>query len=181
MQNNLFFESIPLIIFFAVYYFSKNIFLTTAVCIAVCWVQVLFCQYKYKKITRNLWISAILMTIFGGLTIFLHNKTFIMLKPTALYWILAIAMIVGQLLNKNFIKSALGKEIHLQDSQWNKLNIAWSLFFIALGVVNLFVAFNYSEYTWVRFKVFGALSMLILFSIVSMVYLYLANNKNLKK
>ena len=109
MQNNLFFELIPLIIFFIVYYLSKNIFLATSICILICWGQVIFCKLKYKKISRNLWISTLLITLFGGLSVILQNKTFIMLKPTALYWLLAGFMFISQLLGKNYIKNALHK------------------------------------------------------------------------
>ncbi|MBY0380245.1 MAG: septation protein IspZ [Burkholderiales bacterium] len=178
MQNNLFFELIPLIIFFIIYYITKNIFLATGTCIIVCWLQVLFCKLKYNKITRNLWISTILITLFGGLSVMLHNKTFIMLKPTALYWLIAGFMLISQLLGRNLIKSTLDKEIQLDDSVWNKLSIAWSLFFIAMGALNIFVVFNFSEYTWVKFKVFGTITLILAFGILSGLYVYLNTKKN---
>ena len=161
-----------------VYYISKNIFLATAICIIVCWMQVIFCKLKYNKISRNLWISTILITLFGGLSVMLHNKTFIMLKPTALYWIIAGFMLISQLLGKNLIKATLHKEIHLAEAVWNKLSIAWSLFFIAMGALNIFVAFNYSEYTWVRFKVFGTITLILAFGVLSSLYVYLNTRKN---
>ncbi|MFN8769853.1 MAG: septation protein IspZ [Neisseriaceae bacterium] len=177
MQNNIFFELIPLLVFFVIYYLTKNIFLATAVCIILCWLQVILCKVYYKKITRNLWISTILITFFGGLTIILHNRTFIMIKPTVLYWILAGFLLISQLAGKNFIKNTLNKEFNLPDLAWKKLNIAWVLFLIAMGAINLFIAFNFTEYTWVKFKVFGALSMIIIFSILSGVFIYFNNNK----
>lgn len=180
MQNNLFFELIPLFIFFFTYYLSKNLYLATAISIIICWIQVVFCKIRYKKISRNLWISTTLITLFGGLTVILHNKTFIMLKPTVLYWLLSGFMIISQLMGKNLIKSSLNREINLPDFAWNKLNIAWSSFFIAMGALNLFVAFNFSEYVWVKFKVFGTLTMLIIFSALSGLYIYF-HNKSLKK
>ena len=90
-----------------------------------------------------------------------------MLKPTVLFWILGMALFIGQLNGKNGIKLILAKEIHLPDAFWNKLNIAWGIFFICLGGINIFVALNYSEYTWVKFKVFGATGLMIIFMLIS--------------
>ena len=177
MQNNLFFEMLPLVAFFAVYYFTKNLFLASGVCIIASWIQLLSCKMKYKLISKNTWISTILITIFGGLTIFLHNKTFVMLKPTVLMWILGISLIVGQIAGKNGIKLMLNKEIDIPDSVWNKLNFAWGLFFIFMGAVNLFVAFNFSEYVWVQFKVFGTFSCSIIFMIISVAIITITKKK----
>ena len=167
MQNNILFEIFPLVAFFVVYYFTKNLFIATGFCIIASWIQLLSCKMKYKFISKNTWISTILITIFGGLTIFLHNKTFVMLKPTVLMWIIGTSLIVGQIAGKNGIKIMLSKEINVPDSVWNKLNLAWGLFFIFMGIVNLFVAFNFSEYIWVQFKVFGTFCCSIIFMIIS--------------
>jgi len=177
MQNNLFFELIPLAIFFVVYYLSKNIFLATSVCIVVCWMQLIMCLVIYRKVSRNLWISTLLITIFGGLTVFFHNKTFIFVKPTVLYWLIALFMLVSDLIGKNLLEKALAKEFTLNKQQWRTLAFAWSIFFVLLGIVNLFVAFYCSEYTWVRFKVFGALSMLLVFTIASGIFVYYHDKK----
>lgn len=177
MQNNVFFEMLPLIAFFLVYYFTKNLFLATGVCIFASWIQLLLCKMKYKLISKNTWISTILITIFGGLTIFLHNKTFVMLKPTVLMWIIGTSLLVGQIAGKNGIKLMLGKEIHIPDSTWNKLNIAWGLFFILMGILNLFVAFNYSEYVWVKFKVFGTFGCSLVFMIISVIVIMISKKK----
>lgn len=177
MQNNLLFELIPLFIFFIVYYLTKNIFLSTSICIIMCWTQIALCRLKYKKISRNLWISTILITLFGGLSVILHNKTFIMIKPTVLYWILACFMLVGQIAGKNPIKASLQKEFDLPDSLWNRLNLVWVGFFIAMGALNLFVAFKFSEYTWVKFKVFGMSSLIIVFGIFSVIFIYSTRKK----
>ena len=177
MQNNIIFEMFPLIAFFAVYYFTKNIFLATGICIIASWIQLLTCKMKYKFISKNTWISTILITIFGGMTIILHNKTFVMLKPTVLMWIIGTSLIAGQIAGKNGIKLMLSKEIDIPDSTWNKLNLAWGLFFILMGLVNLFVAFNYSEYVLVKFKVFGTFSCSIVFMILSAIVIMVSKKK----
>jgi intracellular septation protein len=139
--------------------------------------QVILSKVLYRRISRNLWISTLLITIFGGLTVFFHNKTFIFIKPTALYWLIALTIIISQLIGKNIIKSTLQKEVKLAEIDWRTLGYAWSLFFIALGGLNLFVAFYFSEYTWVRFKVFGTLGLLIAFTILSGGFIYLKDKK----
>ncbi len=178
MQNNILFEMLPLIAFFVTYYISKNLFLATGVCIAASWLQLLFCYFKFKHVNKNTWISTILITILGGLTIILHNKTFVMLKPTVLFWILGISMLIGQLANKNGIKIMLSREIQLPDSVWQKLNIAWAIFFIVLGILNLYIAFHFSEWLWVKFKVFGTLILTIIFTIVTVIYIFIEQKKS---
>src|SRR3990167_10978658 len=98
MQNNLFFEILPLIAFFTANYLTKNIFLATAICIIMSWSSLILCRIKYRKISKNTWLSTVLITIFGGLTIILHNKTFVMLKPTVLFWLIGFGLIIGQIM-----------------------------------------------------------------------------------
>lgn len=178
MQNNIFLEMIPLIAFFAVYYITKDIFLATGVCIIASWGQLLFYKIKFKHISKNTWISTILISVFGGLTIGLHDKTFVMLKPTVLFWLIGISMLVGQVIGKNMIKLTLSKEINLPNKVWSSLNIAWGLFFIGLGALNLFIAFNFSEDMWVKFKVFGSLILTFTFMIISGVAITFYRKKN---
>jgi intracellular septation protein len=100
-----------------------------------------------------------------------------MLKPTVLMWIIGTSLIVGQIAGKNGIKLMLSKEIDVPDSVWNKLNLAWGLFFIFMGIVNLFVAFNFSEYAWVQFKVFGTFGCSIIFMIISVAVIMITKKK----
>ena len=178
MQNNFFFDLIPLVAFFAVYYFTKNIFYATALCIIATWLQVLLCKLKYKKIHNNTWLSAILITIFGGLTIIFHNKTFVMIKPTVLFAIIGVSMIVAQYAGKNGLKLLLEKEFQASDKLWSILNISWGLYFIFLGILNLFVAFNFNEATWVKFKVFGSSMLTIIYLIVTMLIIIICQKKS---
>ena len=172
---------LPLIIFFVVYYFTKNIFLATGVIIVASWLQLLICKVKYKYISKNTWISTILISVFGGLTVILHNKTFVMLKPTVLFWILGTSLLIGQFMGKNGIKLMLGKEISVPEKIWNRLNASWGIFLLLMGGLNLFVALNFSEYFWVKFKVFGSLSLFILFTLISAGVILTAQNKYKQK
>lgn len=173
MQTSLLFELIPIIAFFAAYYLSKNIFMATLVCIIASYFQLLLHKIKYKKIPLKLWISTLLITILGGFTIALHNKAFVMLKPTALFWLIGISMLIGQLVGKNGLKLLLQKELELPNKSWDSLNIAWGIFFIVLGIMNLIVAFNCPEYTWVKFKTFGSPILMTIFTLITSIVTYL--------
>lgn len=177
MQNNIFFEMFPLIAFFAVYYFTKNIFIATLVCIIASWLQVILYKVIYKKITKNTWISTLLITIFGGLTIALHNKTFVMLKPTVLYWIFGVSLFVSAKMGKNAIKLLLQEQISLEEKVWQQLNWLWVLLFLAMGVLNLYIAFHFNEYLWVKFKVFGGFAFMLCGMIASALLIYLKRGK----
>ncbi len=172
MQNNMFFEMFPLIAFFAVYYFTKNIFTATLVCIIASWVQLGLYQIIYKKIGKNTWISTILITVFGGLTVALHNKTFVMLKPTMLYWIFGVTLFISAKMGKNGIKLLLKEQLELEDKIWNQINLMWVGFFFAMGILNLLIAFNFSEADWVNFKVFGGFGLMLVWTLLTGLYVY---------
>jgi intracellular septation protein len=172
MQNNPFLEMIPLIAFFITYYITKDLFLATGVCIATSWGYLIACKLKSGKIPKMVWLNTLVITVLGGITITLHNKMFVMLKPTALFWIVGTSILIGHIFNKNSIKLMLSKELNLPSSLWNKLNLAFGIFFIFMGGLNLFVAFNFSEYVWVKFKVFGTLGLTLLFITICGIVIY---------
>ena len=129
-------------------------------------VQIIWAKLHYKKVDNTLWLSALLVIVMGGMTLYFQNDAFIKWKPTLLYWTFAVVLIGTSLFaKKNLIKNMMGKEISMPDSIWNKLNLAWALFFSALGVLNLYVAFNYSIDTWANFKLFGTMGLMFLFII----------------
>lgn len=180
MQNNIIFEMLPLISFFGVYYFTKNIYLATTVCIITSWIQLISYKILYKKISKNTWISTLLITVFGGLTVILHNKTFVMLKPTLLYWILGISLLISAKIGKNGIQLLLSEHVQLDQKTWNQVNLMWVFFFILIGALNLVVAFSFSEYTWVKFKVFGGLGLTVLFTAITGLFMYLKSKNSIK-
>lgn len=173
MQNNIFFEMFPLIGFFLSYYLTKNLYIATMVCIIASWLQVILSKILYKKVNKNTWISTILITIFGGLTVALHNKTFVMLKPTMLYWIFGVTMFISAKMGKNGIKLLLQEQIQLEERVWQQVNYLWIGFFLIMGALNLFIAFNFSEYIWVQFKVFGGLALMLVFTAITGIFIYL--------
>ena len=111
-----------------------------------------------------LWVSFGLIVVFGGLTLFLQDKRFIMWKPTVLYWIFAGALAVSATaFRKNLIRAMLAKEVRLPETVWSGLNWSWVGFFAFMGAANLYVAFNYPTDSWVNFKLFGGMGLMLLF------------------
>jgi intracellular septation protein len=110
----------------------------------------------------------------------LHDETFIKWKPTVLYWFFSASLILSPVLfSKNLMRALLQEKLTLPDSVWGNLNLAWSAFFAVLGVVNLYVALNYSTDAWVNFKLFGATGMMLLFVIAqaAMLSKYMEDDK----
>jgi intracellular septation protein len=123
-------------------------------------------------VEKMLLISGVIITVFGGATLLLKDPTFIQWKPSILYWLFAAGLLGAQLLfNKNPMRSMMGKQIQLPDAVWSKLNIAWAMLFVALGFLNLYVAFNYSQDTWVNFKLFGITGIMFVFIIVQTLFI----------
>ena len=194
------FDLFPVILFFAVFKWSEShvqaaqafvteyltvlvadgmiavtqvpILLATAVVIIATIFQILYLLLRRKKIEPMLWVSLLIVIFFGGATIYFHNETFIKWKPTVLYWCFSAAFIISQLfLKKNLIRVTLEKQITLPDNIWSRLNIAWAIFFLCLGIINLYVAFNFSTAAWVNFKLFGSMGLTIVFVIGQTVFL----------
>jgi intracellular septation protein len=144
------------------------ILLATAVAILASFAQIAYLLVRRRKIDSMLWVSLAIITVFGSATIYFNNPTFIKWKPTVLYWCFGAALLFGQfVLQKNFIKKMLQAQIALPEPVWLKLNLSWAIFFIVMGVINLCVAFvfNFSEATWVNFKLFGFTALMIAFAI----------------
>ena len=142
------------------------IMLATVAVIIASIIQIIWAKFHYKKVDNTLWLSALLVVVLGGLTLYFQNDAFIKWKPTLLYWTFATVLIGANLFaKKNIIKTMMGKEIALPEPIWNKLNLAWAIFFASLGVLNLYVAFHYSIDTWASFKLFGTMGLMLLFVI----------------
>lgn len=153
------------------------VLLATVVVILGTMTQIILLLARGKKIDAMLWISLGLVTLLGGATIYFHNENFIKWKPTVLYWIMGGALLVGQLVfKKNGIQSMMGAQMVLPDSIWRGVNYSWVAFFAFMGSLNLWVAFNFSTATWVNFKLFGGMGLMVFFVLAQAVYL----NKHIK-
>ena len=108
-------------------------------------------------------VTAIIVLIFGGLTIVLHNDLFIKLKPTIIYVLFGGTLLIGLLLDKPFLSIVFDQMFHLTDEGWRKLTWRWIIFFFALAVLNEIVWRSFSTDTWVSFKLFGVVPLTFLF------------------
>jgi len=157
------FDLLPVILFFATFKFA-GIFTATAVAIAATLAQIGWVKWHHGKVDNMLLASGVIVVVFGGATLLLHDETFIKWKPTVLYWMFALILFVAELgWRKNLIRSMLEQQMSMPDAIWRALNHAWAAFFAVLGVINLYVAFNYPTETWVNFKLFGATGLMLVF------------------
>jgi len=165
------FDLFPVILFFVAFKFF-GIFTATAVAIVATIVQIIYVKLRHGVVEKMLLISGIIITVFGGATLLLKDPTFIQWKPSILYWLFAAGLLGSQLFfNNNPMRSMMGKQIQLPDTVWSKLNVAWAMLFVALGFLNLYVAFNYSQDTWVNFKLFGITGIMFVFIIVQTLFI----------
>lgn len=161
----------PIALFFAVFKLW-GIYPATAVAIVATIVQIAYLRFKLGKVEPMQWVSLGVIVLFGGATLLAQDENFIKWKPTVLYWLMGAALVVSQLvLRKNLIKSLMGGQVQLPDHAWNTLNWAWSGFFAAMGGLNLWIAYHFDTDTWVNFKMFGGLGLMLLFILVQAVYM----------
>jgi len=148
------------------------ILLATAVTILATIAQIGSLLVRRQRVDNMLWVSLVIIVVFGGATIYFHDEQFIKLKPTVLYWCFAIALFVSPFLfKKNLIKSMMSQQLELPDSAWTQLNFAWGGFFSLMGALNLYIAFNYPLEFWVNFKLFGFIGLMIVFVVIQSIYL----------
>jgi intracellular septation protein len=156
--------------------------LATAVAILATAIQVVYLLLRRRKVEHMLWLSLAIIVVMGGLTIYFHDEDFIKWKPTILYWALGLVMLVEQIgLKTNLMRKAMEKHITLPDSVWARVSLAWILFFLVLGTLNLFAAFvvfKGDTEAWVKFKIFGAPVLTLVFVIVQNLMLGTQVQKN---
>ena len=153
------------------------VLLATVVVIVATLAQIVWLKLRGQKVDLMLWVSLALVTALGSATIYFHSENFIKWKPTVLYWVMGGSLLVGQLVfGKNGIKSLMGAQMSLPDAVWRRVNFSWVGFFAVMGVINLWVAFNFPTSTWVNFKLFGSMGLMLLFILAQAFFL----NKHIK-
>lgn len=154
----------PLLVFFAanavagIYAATASFMAVTLVALAVAW-------WRYHKLPMMLLVSAVVVLVFGTLTLYLRDETFIKLKPTIVYLAFAAFLGAGLLLRKPVLEILLGSVFNLTEPGWRKLTLRWALFFIAMAALNELVWRNVSTDAWVSFKAFGFLPLTFLFAL----------------
>ncbi|MCC6211071.1 MAG: septation protein A [Burkholderiales bacterium] len=165
------FDLFPVILFFAAFKLA-DIYVATAVAIAATFLQIGVLALMKKRIEPMLWVSLAIIVVFGGATLALRDETFIKWKPTVLYWLFGAVLAGSTLLfRRNLMRSLLSAQVQLPEAAWSRLNWSWAGFFAFMGAANLLVALNFSTDTWVNFKLFGGIGLMLLFVIGQALYL----------
>ena len=161
----------PILLFFAAFK-VWGIYVATGVAIAATVAQIAWLKYSAGKVEPMQWLSLGIIVVFGGATILAHDETFIKWKPTVLYWLMGGVLAAGLLVfRKNLLKSLMGAQLDLPEPAWRAMSWSWIGFFAVMGVLNLWVAFNFDTNTWVNFKLFGGLGLMALFVVAQALYL----------
>jgi len=196
----LLFDFLPIILFFGAFKYAKSqrdwaaafatdhfgfmvsggivgpneapVLLATLVVIVATLAQVGWLLMRGRKVDLMLWVSLALVVVLGGATVWFHNETFIKWKPSVLYWAMGVAFWLSQLVfRKNLLRALIGDQLELPDAVWHRLNFAWIAFFAMMGLLNLIVAYSFSTDTWVNFKLFGGIGLMLLFTLGQGLYL----------
>lgn len=173
-MKKLLFDFFPIVIFFAVYKYTNDIVMATAVLIPATVFQVIYAYWRTRKIEKMYLVTLILVVLLGGATVILQDKVFIQWKPTVVNWLFAVAFLGSEFIgSKNILERMMGAQIELPRSIWRRLNFMWTGFFVLVGFINLYVAFSghFSEEQWVDFKLFGMLGLTVVFVIIQGIYL----------
>jgi intracellular septation protein len=154
----------PLALFFAAYS-RLGIFAATAVLMACVFVTLAVSYAMLKRIPVMPLVTAVIVLIFGSLTLIFHDETLIKIKPTALYLLFGVALFVGLWLKRPLLKILFDGALHVTDEGWRKLTWRWAFFFLALAVLNEIVWRTQTTDVWVKFKTFGFLPITLLFAL----------------
>ena len=168
----LLFDLLPVLFFFIAYKLA-DIYVATAVLIVGVLLQTLVSWIRHRKVSPMLLTSAVLVLVFGGLTLLVHDATFIKWKPPIVNWLFAAAFLASQFMKgPTIVQRLMGEQMKLDEpSLWTRLNAMWVAFFAVVGALNLYVAFNFSEATWVNFKLFGLMGLTVVFALAQGVWL----------
>lgn len=165
------YDVFSIIIFFIVFKFY-GIYAATVSAMIVSLLQFMAVWLLYHKIDKALLGTLVIIMVLGGATLISHNARFIEWKPTVIYWVFSIILLYSQMFTqKPLMQRLLEQKIEIPAVIWKRLNLTWGLFFAALGLINLYVAYHYSQNTWVNFKLFGTFGLMIVLIILQTLYM----------
>jgi len=165
-------DFLPVLLFFAAYKLY-DIYVATGVAIAAGLGQVAYAWLRHRRVEKMHVITALLLLVFGGLTLALRDEAFIKWKPTIVDWLFAAAFIGSRWVGKRrpLIEKMMSGAIQVDGPIWERLNRIWVGFFVLMGFANLFVVYNFDTATWVNFKLFGMLGLTLAFVVAQAFYL----------
>lgn len=165
------FDLLPVVLFFAAYKLA-DIYVATAVAVIASVAQVAWIWWRERRVERMALVTMALIVVLGGATLVFHDDTFVLWKPTAVNWAFALVFAGSAVIgDKPLIQRMLDEQMELPAAVWRRLNTAWTVFFAALGALNLYVAFHFDRDTWVNFKLFGMLGLTLAFALAQALYL----------
>ena len=169
-------DFLPVIAFVTAYWITGDMSTAIIVIMGAIALQVLLTWIIKRELNRMLIISAVLVFVLGGVSLYLDNPLFFKWKPTGLYWIFAVVFLGSQFIGEQpFVKRMMTAvstdEINLPDNIWRQLNLAWVGFFIFAGIANIYVAYNFDEAFWVNFKLFGLFGITFVFLVLQTLWL----------
>ncbi|MGI9335982.1 MAG: septation protein A [Gammaproteobacteria bacterium] len=172
----LLFDFFPIVLFFITFKAyddpHEGVLAATAVIIAATAVQVAVTWMRNRRVEKMHLITLALVVVFGGLTLIFKNELFIKWKPSIVNWLFAAALALSHFFGEhNLIRRMMGHAVELPQIIWTRLNTAWALFFVAMGLLNLYVVYNFDTDTWVDFKLFGLMGWTLIFVIAQTIYL----------
>ncbi len=175
-------ELIPIALFFIVYSLDgdswqissytlefNGIYTATAILMIATVIQVLLTWLITKKVEKRLLLLLAVIIVTGSLTLILQNKIFIQWKPTIFNWVLAVVFIASQYIGekKTLMERMLGSQMSLPGNIWKRLSNVWVIYFIIVGILNLIVAYEFSESFWVSYKLYSSIGFTILISLLT--------------
>ena len=174
----LFVDYLPILIFFGAYFY-EGIYFATTVLMVVMPVVLIVQWLMTRQINRIYLASTALVLVLGGATLLLRNPLFLYWKPTVLNWAIALIFLGSQFIGeKPIVQRMMENTADLAAENWRRLNLMWVVFFIIVGCLNIYVAYSFSEPTWVKFKLFGMLGLTIVFVVVQTIWLTVTMEKS---
>ena len=165
------FDFFPVILFFVAFK-AADIYWATGVAIGATVLQIGYVIARRRKVTGMQWASFVIIVLFGGATLLLRDETFIKWKPTVLYWLAGIVFLGALAFRQNLVKAVMREGgLELPEPVWTKLAVAWGVFFLFKGTLNLWVAYTFSTETWVNFKLFGGMGLMLAFVVAQALWL----------
>lgn len=160
---NMLIDFAPALLFFGTYYFA-GIYVATTVLIVSMFALVAIYWFKERRLHKSHAITAVVAAALGGLTLWIHDPAFIQYKPTVVYAVFAIALLLSHVIGDRVLLARLPqKTIQLPDEVWRRVNLAWAVFFALSAALNIYVAQHFSEKAWVQFKTFGFTALMFVF------------------
>jgi intracellular septation protein len=161
----------PILLFFGAFKIW-GIFVATTVAIVATLIQLAWMRYSTGRTEPMQWLSLGVIVVFGGATLIAQDETFIKWKPSVLYWAMGGALLVGQVFfRRNWLQSLMKSQMALPDHAWRVMLWSWCGFFAVMGVLNLWVAYHFDTDTWVNFKLFGGMGLMLVFVVIQALYL----------